>query len=200
MNDLQNDVTQALGDYLNRHPEEASALALLQAQAREEPATLPLRSNPRGHLTASALLLDGSGERVLLVQHRALGRWLQPGGHLEAGDACLWAAACREAREETGVQALTPLLDRVLDIDSHAIPARPAKGEAAHTHHDFLFAARVSAVQGLYAQVDEVEAVRWFTWAEVEALGHTRLLRAWAKLRAATMAPWPNPFPNSAPS
>jgi 8-oxo-dGTP pyrophosphatase MutT (NUDIX family) len=46
-----------------------------------------------GHLTASALVLDATGERTLLTLHKRFHRWVQLGGHCEPGDASLRAAA-----------------------------------------------------------------------------------------------------------
>ncbi|WP_406403626.1 NUDIX domain-containing protein [Streptomyces sp. NBC_00879] len=43
--------------------------------------------------------------RVLHIKHRALNRWLLPGGHLEPDDTSLLAAAQRELTEETGIPA-----------------------------------------------------------------------------------------------
>ncbi|RZS33910.1 8-oxo-dGTP pyrophosphatase MutT (NUDIX family) [Herbihabitans rhizosphaerae] len=59
-----------------------------------------------GHLTASALVLDSTGEHVLLTLHPRVGRWLQLGGHCEPEDATLVDAALREATEESGVDGL----------------------------------------------------------------------------------------------
>ena len=55
------------------------------------------------HHTAGGIVLDDQG-RVLLVRHRNHGRWLQPGGSIEPGEDPA-AAALREIREETGVEA-----------------------------------------------------------------------------------------------
>jgi 8-oxo-dGTP pyrophosphatase MutT (NUDIX family) len=59
-----------------------------------------------GHVTASALVLDHTGGRVLLTLHPRLGRWVQLGGHCDDGDADVVAAALREATEESGVARL----------------------------------------------------------------------------------------------
>src|SRR5450631_4506903 len=60
------------------------------------------REQPVAHFTGSALVTDGA--RVVLVFHRKLSRWLQPGGHAEPEDAGdLTRTALREAREETGL-------------------------------------------------------------------------------------------------
>lgn len=59
-----------------------------------------------GHVTASALVLDHTGGRVLLTLHRRVGRWLQLGGHCDDADADIVAAALREATEESGIAGL----------------------------------------------------------------------------------------------
>lgn len=53
-------------------------------------------------------------ERILLIQHKKLGIWLAPGGHIEA-DELPHEAAERECLEETGirVKAVSPI--RVID-------------------------------------------------------------------------------------
>src|SRR5580693_849322 len=57
-----------------------------------------------GHITATGLVLAPDGERVLLVHHRRLGRWLLPGGHVDIEDAQIWDSARREVIEETAVK------------------------------------------------------------------------------------------------
>jgi 8-oxo-dGTP pyrophosphatase MutT (NUDIX family) len=66
-----------------------------------------------GHITCTGLVLALDGERVLLVHHRRLDRWLLPGGHVESEDAAIGDAARREVIEETGV-ALHPNPDPLL--------------------------------------------------------------------------------------
>ena len=52
-----------------------------------------------GHLTASALVFDATGERTLLTLHKRFHRWVQLGGHCEPDDVSPRAAALREAIE-----------------------------------------------------------------------------------------------------
>ena len=54
-----------------------------------------------------------------MIHHAKLSRWLQPGGHVNAGDADLLATAVREAEEETGLSGLPSTEARVLDLDVH---------------------------------------------------------------------------------
>ncbi|OLF04659.1 NUDIX hydrolase [Actinophytocola xinjiangensis] len=78
------------------------------------------RSCEPGHLTASALVLDATGDQVLLTLHPRVGAWLQLGGHCESTDATLAGAALREATEESGIEGLT--IDPVpLHVDVHPI-------------------------------------------------------------------------------
>jgi 8-oxo-dGTP pyrophosphatase MutT (NUDIX family) len=81
------------------------------------------KAGPPAHLTASCVVLDATGEQVLLTLHRKAEAWFQFGGHLEPGDASVWAAARREACEESGLDDLEPLphpvhLDRHLLVGS----------------------------------------------------------------------------------
>lgn len=119
-----------------------------------------------GHFTASAFVLCPERRRLLLIRHPKLGRWLQPGGHIEPGDASCLAAAQREVREETGVAELVPLADGIFDVDVHPIPANPPEG--AHAHFDVRYAFEARAVQLTVS--DEVKAARWVELEAVAAL------------------------------
>lgn len=178
-------------------PDLARALALLasfepadESQARERDRIARfVRAHPRdahrrsclaGHLTASALLLDDAGERALCTLHKKLGRWLQLGGHAD-GDANLVACALRECREESGIDALV-IDPRPIDVDVHAIPARP--GEPAHLHLDVRFL--VWAAPGAQPVCsDESHELRWFTRDELAAAGTDEsVLRLFDRARA----------------
>jgi 8-oxo-dGTP pyrophosphatase MutT (NUDIX family) len=75
------------------------------------------------HLTASALVLDHSGGRVLLTLHRKGGFWGQLGGHCEPVDGSLAGAALREATEESGMAGLRLVGEAPVDLDRHALSA-----------------------------------------------------------------------------
>ena len=50
------------------------------------------RSLLSGHLTASTWVLDKSRKQVLLLHHKKLDRWLQPGGHADGEQNLLHVA------------------------------------------------------------------------------------------------------------
>ncbi len=88
------------------------------------------RSCRPGHLTASALVLDSAGDHALLTLHPRIGRWLQLGGHCEDSDSDIWAAALREASEESGIE------DLVIDRDLAALHVHPITCSlGVPTHH-----------------------------------------------------------------
>lgn len=113
------------------------------------------RSEVAGHLTGSALVVDAASERTLLMLHRKLGRWFQPGGHAD-GDANLAAVARREAQEETGIAGLRVVVPAV-DVDVHRVEP---PGEAPHLHLDTRFV--VVAPPGAAEHANEESlALRW---------------------------------------
>lgn len=129
-----------------------------------------LRAHPDGtwrtcapaHITASAAIIDPAGHRILLVKHRKVGRWLQPGGHCETGDASLADAALREATEESGIIGLR-LIPGVLQVDRHPAPCNPGVVDE-HLDVRYLVVAPAGAVPLVS---DESDDVRWFGWDEL---------------------------------
>ncbi len=150
--------------YLRRHPG-APALARLEDQLLA-PQPMFSRKNMAGHITASGLVITPDHRQTLVIGHKGLDKWLQPGGHVDEDDAGIWQAAAREIREETGVTEITLHPWHAehgfepADIDTHPIPARPAKNEGAHFHHDCLFVF-VAPKRPMKLQADEVSGASW---------------------------------------
>ncbi|HLX89372.1 MAG TPA: NUDIX domain-containing protein [Acidimicrobiales bacterium] len=120
------------------------------------------------HVTGSAVVAGRRG--TVLHRHKRLHRWLQPGGHVEAGEPP-WQAALREAREETGLALSHPGGEpRLLHVDVH----HAAKG---HEHLDLRYL--LLAGDGEPAPADgESPHVRWFDWDEAEELADDALAGA----------------------
>jgi 8-oxo-dGTP pyrophosphatase MutT (NUDIX family) len=102
------------------------------------------RATVAGHVTGSAWILNFHHTHALLLHHRKLDRWVQPGGHLDDTDTSPQAGAMREAREETGISNLRFVNEALFDVDIHTIPARPAHdgkndSEPAHLHYDVRY-------------------------------------------------------------
>jgi 8-oxo-dGTP pyrophosphatase MutT (NUDIX family) len=111
-------------------------------QAREDACR---RECVPGHVTASALVLDNSGGRVLL------------GGHCEDEDDDLVAAALREATEESGIGGLR--MDSEL-VAVHVHPLTCSLGVPTR-HLDLQFVARAPAEAQITIS-DESDDLRWW--------------------------------------
>ncbi|MGF6709259.1 8-oxo-dGTP pyrophosphatase MutT (NUDIX family) [Luteibacter sp. W1I16] len=153
---------EAFLDYVARWPDEAAAIGFVR-WLDEQPQPFH-RETRSGHFTGSAWLVSADGKRVLLMLHRKLGRWLQPGGHAD-GDADLAAVALREAEEESGLRDLE-VLPRIFDLDRHLIPARG--DEPAHWHYDVRYVV-VAKGDEAFTVNEESLALAWRPVADIAA-------------------------------
>ncbi|KQH75012.1 NUDIX hydrolase [Mycobacterium gordonae] len=120
-----------------------------------------LRECEPGHVTASTLVLDATGERVLLTLHPRLGRWVQLGGHCE-DDEDILAAALREATEESGVANLW-LRPELVAVHVH--PVTCSLGVPTR-HLDLQFMAHAPAGAQIVLS-DESDDLRWWPAGEL---------------------------------
>ncbi len=142
------------------------------------------RGIAEGHLTGSAVTVSSDAKHVLLLHHRKLDRWLQPGGHGDPGERTGEEVALREAFEETGIEGLRlhPTARRPFDLDVHEIPARG--NEPAHQHLDLRYLVVAPPRAEIAPDLSELHAIRWVAWDETQTLGLDHgLLRALAKAR-----------------
>lgn len=157
------------------------------------------RSIPEGHFTGSGLVMSADGSKVLLLYHRKLKRWLQPGGHGEANEDRGEVVASREVAEETGLEPrLHPTAPRPFDVDIHTIPARGT--EAAHEHLDLRYLFLADPGETLRGEGGETTqaptgepSLRWLAVQEALAMdldpGLKRMIRKAAGLLMKSNAP-----------
>jgi 8-oxo-dGTP pyrophosphatase MutT (NUDIX family) len=151
---------KVLESHRTTHADEAAFLQQTLDFVHQYPDLFWQRANESGHLTGSAWVLSPDRQQVLLIHHKALDRWFQPGGHADDTDAGLLETALREAMEESGLTQLTPIASSLFDLDIHPIPAKP--GVPAHLHYDlrFVFVADNPTLPEAMNEL-EIKNIRW---------------------------------------
>jgi 8-oxo-dGTP pyrophosphatase MutT (NUDIX family) len=151
---LHADAVRVLSDWRPEEPGQDSLRQVFLAHLAEHEDGV-WRSCVPGHLTASAAVLDSSGERVLLTLHRKAKLWLQLGGHCERGDTSLAGTALREAKEESGIPGLR-LLPGPIRVDRHRVWCH-----GGSYHLDVQYAA-IAPPDAQEKPSEESEDLRWF--------------------------------------
>jgi 8-oxo-dGTP pyrophosphatase MutT (NUDIX family) len=106
------------------------------------------------HVTGSAVVVGPRG--VILIKHKRLGIWLQPGGHVDAGESP-WDAARREAHEETGLDVtFAGGSPRLVHVDVHP-------GGRGHTHLDLRYLVEADDTDPRPPE-GESQEIAWFDW------------------------------------
>ena len=137
------------------------------------------------HITGSAIVVGERG--VVLLRHRRLDMWIQPGGHVDPGETP-WFAALREAAEETGlpVSFVTgtglpvsfdtatgevvgdEVAPRLVHVDVHP-------GGRGHTHLDLRYLLGAPDLDPAPPEGESPDVV-WFDWpAAIERADDPRL-------------------------
>lgn len=181
-------LSAAFAAYRRRHPDESATVAVFQALL-DDPADPFVRDRLAGHFTASAWLVDRSGQRLLMTHHRKLGLWLQLGGHAD-GDSELARVALREAEEESGLSDLS-VEPEIFDLDRHWIPEH--KGVPGHWHYDTRYVVRTGGSEA-FTISEESLALAWRPIGEVAEdasydLSLQRMARKWLDERVRPVAP-----------
>lgn len=163
-------------------PDESQERAMWQRTIEfvKENETCFERTLRQGHVTASAWVVAPDRSKVLLMEHRKLRKWFQPGGHCD-GDPDVLAVAMKETREETGVNP-SPVSKAIFDVDVHLIPAN-AK-EDAHYHYDIRFLLEADPAEAIDRNA-ESKQVKWVPIEEVPTYNSSEsIVRMQRKIRA----------------
>lgn len=129
------------------------------------------RTNMEGHLASQGFLFNKDFTKVLLLHHKSLDMWIQPGGHMDPEDSDLVLATQREVLEETGlsecsylpVDEKNPLMP--IRVAINGIPSNPKKQEGDHVHIDLAY---VFKTENENINIDPTESnqCKWVSFKE----------------------------------
>lgn len=130
--------------------------------------------------TVSAFIVHA--DKVLLLHHKKLDTWLQPGGHIELNEdpeMALW----REIKEETGLtqdqlvivesteKAWLPTASR--NVKALPIPfdlnVHPFGNDSTHKHIDLCYLMKSNTI-AVDPNKEELNDIRWFNASELNAM------------------------------
>ncbi len=158
-------------DVLRRHldahdpssGEERAHVAALLAALDDLVAPLDEESQAT-HVTGSAIVLPHArDDRTVLVRHKRLDRWLQPGGHVEVGET-VHDAAARETTEETGLEVVHPSDGPTL------VHVHVHDGGRGHVHLDVRYLLLADPAQPFAPGPGESRTLDWFGVEDLAAL------------------------------
>ena len=108
-------------------------------------------NSPEKHFTASGIVINEEG-KVLLINHKKLGVWLYPGGHVEPHETPD-ETVIREIKEETGLDVEIigskdeNLADTKTDVSvlrhPYAILCEKIAGDDKHYHIDMVYLCKI---------------------------------------------------------
>lgn len=94
---------------------------------------------------------------------------------MDEEDESLLTAALREAREESGIQAIEPLQATIFDIGHH--PINTAK-EPPHVHYDIRYLLVAKSMESIVSE--ESNDLAWVPLAEVATISNSTALQRMA--------------------
>ena len=161
---------EELQNYIPSCPQEAADQEMMTSYFAAFPDNILTRDNGVAHVTASSMILNEAGDKVLMVYHNIYRSWSWTGGHSDGETDPLYTAL-REAREETGIQELK-VLGGLAAVDILPVWGHVKRGKhvSSHQHlnYSYLFVADDS--QPLRIKADENSQVGWIPVADLEQM------------------------------
>ncbi len=169
---MKGNIKLVVSKYLKVFPSEKERLFMLENYLNKfKDKDITDWNNKNGHLTVGAFVYCKEEDKFLILYHKDLEMYLYPGGHVDKEDECLFDAAKRELKEETGLENLELLLinDEVIpfDIDIHLIPYNDRVNMKEHYHFDFRYLFFIDKVSDINLDREECKNYKWVKSIEI---------------------------------
>ncbi|WBB29700.1 NUDIX hydrolase [Parvimonas micra] len=165
-------------DYVKNNKNEEDLNIICNQLDNKSDRNLIDRKNFTGHFTSSCFVVSKKTNKIILVYHNFLKKYLQPGGHIESTDLNPLETSKRELLEETGIgiEKLTyykaDLLNELvpLNISVHQIPENIIKEEKKHYHYDLQYLFFCEEELDVNIDLGEVNNFKWVSWREFKEM------------------------------
>jgi 8-oxo-dGTP pyrophosphatase MutT (NUDIX family) len=119
------------------------------------------------HFCTMVYVYNPRTDKFLLVKHKKLGKWIQPGGHIDTNEDPE-EAAIREVLEETGlnVRLIGERPEGCYTLPL-ALQKNLFKSDPNHIHMDFVYIA-IPEDEELRLNEQESDGLEWFTIDEIK--------------------------------
>ena len=126
------------------------------------------RENERCHLTSSGFVVKKDKTKILCSYHNIYKSWTWVGGHADGDDDMLYVAM-KEAKEETSIKSVKPLLNIPISLESVPVLGHIKRGKyvPAHIHLNVTYLLEADENELIETKPDENSGVEWLTFDEL---------------------------------
>jgi 8-oxo-dGTP pyrophosphatase MutT (NUDIX family) len=127
------------------------------------------RDNKVAHVSSSGFILNKRMDKALMVYHKIYRSWSWTGGHAD-GESDLLKVALEEAREETGIENVKPLTEKIVTLDVLPVPSHFKHGKfvSAHLHLSIAYVLIADDTDRLSVKEDENSGVKWMKIKDID--------------------------------
>jgi 8-oxo-dGTP pyrophosphatase MutT (NUDIX family) len=127
------------------------------------------RDNKVAHVSSSGFILNKRMDKALMVYHKIYRSWSWTGGHAD-GESNLLKVALEEAKEETGIENVKPLTEKIVTLDVLPVPSHFKHGKfvSAHLHLSIAFVLIADDTDRLIVKEDENSGVKWMKIKDID--------------------------------
>lgn len=129
------------------------------------------RTNPICHITSSAWVTNKDHTKILMAYHNIYKSYSWLGGHAD-GEMDLLKVAIKEVKEESGINNVKPICDKIFSVESLTVDGHIKNGKyvSSHLHLNVTYLLEADDKEELHIKEDENSSVKWFNIDEaVEA-------------------------------
>ena len=120
------------------------------------------RQNEIGHFTSSSFILNKERTKMLIIYHKIYNSWGWTGGHSD-GDSDLLCVAMKEAKEETGIKHVKPILNDIYSLEIINVDGHEKRGKyvGSHAHLNVTYLLEADEKEEIHIKEDENSGVKW---------------------------------------